>query len=208
VTASIICWPLGLAKDVTPEPLCHEARNAWTLNQAVPPTLPDRGRPGSLREVVLLDAHSHRRVSEACATDFVTTEIARWPSHLEAWLPADWLAKGRVPDWRRDCGGGAARTGTVAIRGLENGSVIRAPAGQKREVRLTLTTTGSQGTVYWMLDGTVLASQPSAKAFPLLVNRDGHHELTAIDDLGHHARVSFDARGFSSAVVATRVAAR
>ena len=195
VAAASICWPLGLAEDMTPVPLCHTTRKAWTLNHAAPPTLPDRGRAGALQETVLLD-NDGRRVSQACAPHFVATEIARWPSHLLPWLPANLRALGHVPDWRADCLSGTARSGALAIRGLENGSIIRAPAGQKREVMLTLTASGSQGQVYWMGDGIVLASQPAARAFGLKVDRDGHFDVTAVDELGRFARVSFDAKGF------------
>ena len=118
------------------------------------------------------------------------------------------LAKGHVPEWRRDCATGAARSGMLVIRGLENGSMLRAPAGQRREVQLTLTANGAQGNIYWMLDGSVVSTLPSARALSLPVNRDGHHELTAIDELGRNARVSFDARGFAASSTAFKVAVR
>ncbi len=197
VTATTICWPLGLAKEETPEGLCHVARSAWSLNQAIPPTLPDRLRPGSLREAVLLDRHGGLRVSIACAGEYASTEIAHWPSHLEPWLNRELTEKSRAPAWRSDCAPSLPRGAGMAIRGIENGGILRAPAGQKAEAVLTLSAAGADGNVYWMLDGAELASQPATKSLRLSVKRDGHYNLTVLDEQGRFARVGFDARGFS-----------
>ena len=45
VAAVPICWPQGGAESATEPGLCLQHRTAWTLDGAVPPTLPDRLRP-------------------------------------------------------------------------------------------------------------------------------------------------------------------
>ncbi len=197
VNATTICWPLGLAGEETPQGLCHVARSAWSLNRAVPPTLPDRLRPGSLREAVLID-RGGLRVSSACASDYSSAEIAHWPSHLEPWLSRDLVEKSATPPWRRDCAPSLPRGTGLAIRGIENGGILRAPAGQKAEAVLALTAAGANGNLYWLLDGAVLATQPAARPLQFTVKRDGHYNLTVLDEQGRYARVGFDARGFAA----------
>ena len=203
VMAVDICWPLGLQRDVVPDALCHQLRRAWTLNEVTPPTLPDRAQPGSLRETVLLDAASGLRVNPSCTSEFVRTEIARWPSHLIPWLPADVATLGSAPAWRRDCAAGKAMQHMLAIRGLASGSVVRPPTGQQRDVQLKLTATGATGRVYWILNGALLANQAAEMPFTLNMKHDGHYSLTAIDEIGRHAKVVFSAKGFAGFAAVT-----
>lgn len=205
VTAVDICWPLGLQRELVPTVLCHQTRRAWSLNGATPPTLPDRAQPGSLREIVLHDARSGLRVSPVCASEFISTEIARWPSHLLPWLPADVAARGSAPAWRRDCEAGKASMQKMAIRGITSGSVVRAPAGGRQEVVLKLTLTGATGRVYWMRNGALLASQAADAPFAMSVQRDGENRVSAVDELGRYAKVVFSANGFAASALIARL---
>lgn len=141
IEAQTICWPLGLAHDQTEPSQCHATREAWVLNQAAPPTLTDRVRAGSLRETISIDTKSGERITAEAASvasckitagQIQTIEIAHWPTHLEPWLPADFAAKSRGPEWHRGCEHNASqgRTGgALIIRGVENGSIVRRAAG-------------------------------------------------------------------------------
>ncbi len=217
VAPQAICWPLGLRADSTPQALCHTTRQAWTLNQSAPPTLPDRARSGSLREVVLVESMSGKRVSPLCqTTPGVQTEeleIARWPAHLEAWLTADILSKARPPDWRAGCSAasaGAQSAQGLVIRGIENGSVIRTAAmhtsqqndkqRSKHSDRTSIASVpvsiigAAQGSnIYWLLNGQILATQPASKALIVNLAQEGRYALTAVDERGRYARVEFSA---------------
>jgi penicillin-binding protein 1C len=46
VTQEVICWPLGNRAEAVDERLCPVRRTAWLLDDAAPPTFPDRFRSG------------------------------------------------------------------------------------------------------------------------------------------------------------------
>jgi membrane carboxypeptidase/penicillin-binding protein PbpC len=96
----------------------------------------------------------------------------------------------------------------MAIRGIEHGSLITATAQAKSAtnsatnlatsaVKLNLSAIGTSGNVYWLHNGLLLANQPVHKNIQLTLAQNGRHDLTAIDDTGRHARVSFSVKGFS-----------
>jgi len=169
VSPRAICWPLGLAKDATPDAMCHSLREAWLLDGTAPPTLPDRTRRGSLR----------------CESG----NAARWPAQLEAWAPA---GRGCEPVTRN----AGALVRTLAIRGLEEGSIVRRPPGSNSAANVLVAAAGSVGKVQWLLDGKLAATQIGSRPFTFPVARDGVHSVTALDERGHYARVEFVARGF------------
>ncbi|MBL8510658.1 MAG: hypothetical protein JNM52_03340, partial [Betaproteobacteria bacterium] len=191
VEAVSVCWPLGLAKAATPPGMCHRTRTAWALQQGVPPTLSDRGRPGSLRETVMIDAKSGLRVTAACSRPGMTVvseEVARWPAHLAPWLAADQVPQ--LPPWRPGCAPPSAREAGLVLRGIDEGSVLRPPNGAgvnslgRREAMLSLRVSGAGGKVFWLRDGVLAATQPAGEAFKLSVQQDGHYAVTAMDEQG------------------------
>jgi penicillin-binding protein 1C len=202
VAARDICWPLGVVKEETDARHCHQVRRAWVLHDAAPPTLPDRARQASLREAVLVDAASGARVTPTCAAvtgrETRAIEIAHWPRLTAPWLPQAIAAQSSPPQWHAACAATASssRAESIAIRGIDAGSVVRAPAGSKREVALRLSAEGAEGKVTWLLDGALVANAASDTPLKLVMAKNGQHELTAVDASGRFARVSFAARGF------------
>ena len=169
VSPRVVCWPLGLARDSTPDAMCHALREAWLLDGAAPPTLPDRTRRGSLR----------------CESG----NAARWPAQLEAWAPP-----GSACEPVTRSAGALVRT--LAIRGLEEGSIVRRASGANGVANVLVAAAGSVGQVQWLFDGKLAATQPGARPFTFAVSRDGMHSITALDERGQYARVEFVARGF------------
>jgi penicillin-binding protein 1C len=122
-----ICWPLGLAASSTAPEHCLQRRSAYALAGGVPPTLPDRVRPGSLLETARFQVNSRgepiARLSPGCEPAASTASarstqtapalagtaashsspassggFARWPALLEPWLDAsDHSALERLP---------------------------------------------------------------------------------------------------------------
>ncbi len=186
-----ICWPLGLSEASTPPAHCLQKRRAWSLDATVPPTLPDRLRPGSLVETVwLADGH---RVRPDCARDAERVQAVRWPGLLAPFIePAQRDAAERLP-WRVDCAPRSLQSGTLRIVGLEPGTVLR-PAPGQRQITLRLQAVGAQQGVTWLLDGQQVGVNDGAVQ-KLTLDRDGLHRLTALDGLGRYTRLSFEVQG-------------
>ena len=189
VAAVPICWPQGLAESATEPGLCLQHRTAWTLDGAVPPTLPDRLRPGPLVEPVWVLAG--QRVQPGCAADAERFEAVRWPALLGPFLDAEQRHPLERLPWRADCAPREPVAHRLRVVGLEPGTVLRPTPGQ-REVMLRLQAIGAQQGTTWLLDGQWMAASDVASAAQVLqVSRPGAHRLTVMDGLGRWARVEF-----------------
>jgi len=189
VAAVPICWPLGVAAAATPPGLCLQARSAWTLDGAVPPTLPDRLRPGPLAEPVWVA--TGQRVQPGCAPEAERHDAVRWPALLDPFLGAEQQHPLERLPWRPGCAPREPAGGRLRVVGLEPGTVLR-PTPGRREVVLRLQAIGAQQGSTWLLDGQWLASGATAT---LRLEQAGVHRLTVMDGRGRWARVEFQMAG-------------
>ncbi len=190
VTAQAVCWPLGTAEATTPPAHCLQHRTAWTLDGAVPPTLPDRLRPGGLVEAAW--THDHERVRPDCDPAATRHDIARWPTLLQPFLDTAQRDPIDALPWRPGCALSSPQGAALRIVGLEPGSVLRPTPGQ-RQISLRLQAVGASQGITWLLDGQFIGSHEQAGAVQLLtLTRDGAHALTAMDGRGRWARVAFE----------------
>ncbi|HEY1132831.1 MAG TPA: penicillin-binding protein 1C [Roseateles sp.] len=189
VAAVPICWPLGGAEAATPPEQCLQRRTAWTLDGAVPPTLPDRLRPQPLLEPVWVAAG--QRVRPDCAPEAERVEAVRWPALLGPFLDAEQRHPLERLPWRADCAPREPLANRLRVVGLEPGTVLR-PAPGRHDVVLKLQAIGAQQGLTWLLDGQwVAASATAGAAQTLQVAHVGEHRLTVMDGLGRWARVEF-----------------
>ena len=189
VAAVAICWPQGQAESATEQGQCLQRRSAWALDGAVPPTLPDRLRPGPLAEPVWVLAG--QRVQPGCAPQAERIPAVRWPALLGPFLDAEQRHPMERLPWRPDCAPREPVANRLRVVGLEPGTVLR-PAPGQAEVTLRLQAIGAQQGVTWLLDGQwMAASESAAAAQTLRVNRAGVHRLTVMDGLGRWALVEF-----------------
>ncbi|MFG6467250.1 penicillin-binding protein 1C [Roseateles sp. BYS87W] len=189
VAAVPICWPQGQAEAATEPGLCLQRRTAWTLDGAVPPTLPDRLRPTPLAEPVWVKAG--QRVQPGCAPDAERVDAVRWPALLGPFLDAEQRHPMERLPWRADCAPREPVANRLRVVGLEPGTMLR-PAPGQAEVTLRLQAIGAQQGATWLLDGQwMAASDTAAAAQTLHVSRPGPHRLTVMDGLGRWARVEF-----------------
>ncbi|RZL98604.1 MAG: penicillin-binding protein 1C, partial [Variovorax sp.] len=185
-----ICWPLGSAEATTPPAHCLQRRAAWTLDGAVPPTLPDRLRSDGLVEAVW--SRGGQRVRPDCAPDAERVEAVRWPTLLAPFLDAAQLNPIERQPWAPGCAPRSASAQALRIVGLEAGTVLR-PAPGQHDVTLRLQAVGAQQGVNWLLDGQLAgSSEPAAGIQVLTLHQAGAHTLTALDGRGRWARVSFE----------------
>jgi penicillin-binding protein 1C len=166
VHSEAICWPLGQRERTTPAAHCQQRRSAWLLDDAAPPTLPDR-----------LD-NSPLLAQTPCG------ERLRWPLALAPWgLKAQGGCAGEAASgWR--------------LQGLEDGEQLRLAPGQRElqlELRV-LSGATVPPRLYWLLDGRLLA-QTAAGAPLRLRLQAGTQRLTVLDDAGRFVSRTFAVRG-------------
>ena len=209
-----VCWPLGLPASTTPPAHCQVRRAAWTLDGAIPPTLPDRLGPGALLETVWVDPRTGLRTRPDCPVAGEAREVARWPTYLAPWLAFQVGPASAMPAWHPDCAP-AGSTGSLRIVGVEDGATLQ-PVPGARDLSVNVEVLGASGPVYWLLDGQVLGHDAagqrgeSAAAGPdsgiaqqagdarsrrLRFVTGGAHALTVLDDAGRYDRVPFQVRG-------------
>jgi len=194
VRAVAICWPLGTAEATTPPEHCLQHRTAWTLDGAVPPTLPDRLQPTSLVQAVW--TQGGQRVRPDCAPDATRAEAVRWPTLLGPFLDAALLDPTERLPWAPGCAPRALGAQALRIVGLEPGTVLR-PAPGQTAVTLRLQAIGAQQGTHWLLDGTLAGSSEAnatgtSAVQTLTLRQPGPHALTALDGRGRWARVGFE----------------
>lgn len=202
VTQLSICWPLGLALADTPDALCHQRHEAWLLDGAAVPTLPDRRQMtwSAPRVQFAVDADTGQRLSAACAAAHPRTrslEVARWPLLLEPWLPTRIRRQSTLPPLAPGCGPDPLGRGDLVIEGVRPGSLLSPAGSAAAQVDLQLRVLGHEGLpVWWLLDDRPLGEPDTAGRLHLQLDADGEHRLLAIDASGRHAAVQFEVRGF------------
>jgi penicillin-binding protein 1C len=87
-----------------------------------------------------------------------------------------------------------ASRGPLRLGGVASGSVLR-PVPGGREVALDVDVQGTEGEVWWMLDGRVVGHGASGHPFKLVLVMDGRYTLTVMDAQGRHDRVVFEISG-------------
>ncbi|MCL2829974.1 MAG: penicillin-binding protein 1C [Betaproteobacteria bacterium] len=194
VRAVTICWPLGLAEAQTEAEHCHLKYRAWSLDNAVPPTLPDRAGGRGLLETIWIDPGDELRTTPACNAKATPRRIARWPALLEPWLSAPERQRYGLPPWSPNCPHAAENTAGMRIAGLSPGAQLR-PAPGRQTIPLTLSATGVTGKVWWLLDGKLNGATSANAPHHLSLDRNGPRTLTAMDESGRYASLSFSVRG-------------
>jgi len=195
VHALAICWPLGLRADSTPDGLCLQQRQAWVLEDAAPPTLPDRGAPGGQVETIWIESRSGLRTDPDCTVRGEPVQVARWPLALQPWVEAGMLRGAGRPRWHPSCAGtaGKGRAG-VRLEGLDAGAILRPVPGRDR-IEVELRALGADGALWWMRDGRPARRADDARAVSMTFTENGPHTVTVMDEAGRYDTVRFTVRG-------------
>jgi penicillin-binding protein 1C len=194
VASMKICWPLGLRADATPPELCHQERTAWMLNDAAPPTFPDRLRGGPARYTDYRDGASGQRVRAGCAPGGMSaTEMARWPAALEPWLDAATRQRALPPPWAPACAKAQAPEAGLKIVGIGDGETIRR-AGGGRAPELRLEARGGQDELIWLANGRHLGRVAANRSLIWSVAEAGRYQITVMDESGRYDHVEISVR--------------
>jgi len=191
-----ICWPLGLRAEATPTELCHQERTAWILNNAAPPTFPDRLRGGSPRYTDYRDAVSGLRVRAHCARgSMLSVDMARWPAALEPWLDTATRKRVLPPEWAPECARTLAPEAGLKIVGLSDGETIRrAGSGYGAAPELRLEARGGQEELTWLLNGRQIGRVAANRSLTQKFPEAGRYQITVMDDTGRYDRVEISVR--------------
>lgn len=186
-----ICWPLGTAPDPEQPALCHQQRQAWTINGVLPATLPERG-PGSAGPVLtwLRDGDGQRRLP-ACAEGqpLVPVSVARWPLLAGPWLDARTRELGQPAAWAEPCRGLATEPARgLRFNGLHEGIVLTSPPGREHEPAwLVASAHGGNGEIWWLVNDRLVATSTDGDRQRLEFSAPGSYRIVALDRSGSHA---------------------
>ncbi|MDY0036894.1 MAG: penicillin-binding protein 1C [Zoogloea oleivorans] len=195
-----ICWPLGTRASHEDASLCQQSRLAWTLNDAAPPTFPDRLRGGEARYAIQITTDSQLRARANChAGPLATRPMARWPAVLEPWLDEDLRRRAIPPAWVASCAGQARPESGLKIVGASDGEILRRPVGGnapllRLEVRGQAGGPGPGGEMVWLVNGRPSARLAAGKGFEQRLAEPGHYDITVLDDTGSYDRISLSVR--------------
>lgn len=188
-----ICWPLGTAAKANAPDACQEKRLAWTLDGAVPPTLPDRDGEGWRENPLTYWANpdTELRVGPECAVPHrVRRQLVRWPLALEPWLDGERLARSRPPPWDPACPPSENRPSGAGLRlvGIRSGTVLRRAGEEGGMPTLSLSALGGREPLYWLVDGRMRRRGGPQELFRLHLDTPGRHVVTVMERSGRFDR--------------------
>ncbi len=195
VSRAEICWPLGIRPSGKDDPLCHQTRQAWILNDVIPRTLPDRrlrhrtGNPVT----VLINPATGLRVEAGCPVPNPTEKIiALWPAAAGPWLNPRIRAASRIPRSDPICGKVVSSAAdTLHIVGIEPDTILRPPGSEPRLPAVTLQAQGGQGQLFWLLNGILIRQADIGESRSYRFSRPGRCQLTVMDQAGNYDSVEF-----------------
>lgn len=191
-----VCWPLGLPPDPQAPQLCRKRRQAWTLDDVVPPTFAERdARLWNVGvERFEVDRRSGLRLSADCSRphERESRELARWPALASPWLATDARRASRLPALSPDCSAdGRDAAEELRIEGLADRATLAPAPGSTHAVRLSLRALGSEARIRWLLDGRQIGESAGETPFVYDFGEAGEHTLTALADSGAWSSLRF-----------------
>jgi penicillin-binding protein 1C len=194
VRAVKICWPLGLPEDPAHPELCRQQHDAWTLNDNLPPTFPERDAQvwsaGQLD--IQVDKASGERLSENCRHTHVRRDvaIARWPSLAYPWLSLAERRAASIPALAPDCAADAlAAVETLRIDGPAEGSAIARVPNSLLPPQIRLRALGTNERVRWLVNGELVGESVGSQGFVHAFATAGDQRITALADTGAWAEL-------------------
>lgn len=193
VTLEKICWPSGQKLPATDEN-CHRQKNAWILNNMIPPTLDTLTalnnniyRSGW---VTIWVNDAGKRVSADCSNAH-KKQVALWPIALENWLLPKERRQSLIPEVDNHCPVfGKDIFLPLNIIGLQDKQLVKRLPGQQ-DVTIDLTSQGGVGDKWWFLDGELIEKTYGDQKVALTVTHKGLHHLLLLDQSGQISRMTF-----------------
>jgi penicillin-binding protein 1C len=196
VSRTRICWPLGTAQSAQPAEHCQESRNAWILDNHIPPTFADTLDRKWLANpmAVTVNPATGLRVDSHCPElARVTKYLARWPRGVIPFLSSAQRLAMLAPPHDPACTTATTPPDpltNVRILGVENNSVLRPPGAYQQLPTLELQADGGHGELYWLLNGNVFHHGASARPFRHTFRNAGQYQITVMDEAGNYDAIN------------------
>ncbi|MEW6263944.1 MAG: penicillin-binding protein 1C [Thermodesulfobacteriota bacterium] len=199
VTRREVCWPLGTPPAGADDPLCHQKRMAWILDEQTPPTLPDRNDHSWLGNPVLVQVNPDTglRVDADCPLKSPAARtIARWPKSAGPWLSPHLKKASLIPRLDPLCRRPVSWVPeTIRIVELQPGTILRPRGAETRLPTVTLQALGGRGRLFWFLDGQLVAEVEAGQSRLYQFKKPGRHRLTVLDLAGNYDEVEVTVLG-------------
>lgn len=189
-----ICWPSGLAEELTEESNCHQKHIALTIEGATPATLPET--PEDVNQTYMLtwlENSKGFRVNQRCMDDKTVMKTASvWPRLLEPWVSQRYRRNSILPKWDSSCDlGSIIGEGGVIITGVVDKSTLKTASTDGGLPKINLSAAGGIGTVVWYLNGEYIASTEGALTREYQMTETGTFQLVAVDGELQSAYITF-----------------
>jgi penicillin-binding protein 1C len=185
VTRQIICWPLGRLASNTEPSHCHIQRQAWIINDHVPPTRMKTRNRNPLP--ILVDDVSNKRGDISCLRDKKKViEIALWPQEVDAWINKRYRISEQLPPLLEGCTDHLSHLNMPQIEGVGDGDLLS--LGKDKSRMLTLTNSLNLP-VHWYVNGELKSSGSLSFSLALESNRD--YQIVIMDSYGNMDKKQF-----------------
>ena len=174
--------------------LCSELVKTWIL-----PGKTSMRNSGVFRKILLRDSTGLRACTPGEGVRTVVWEF--WPTHFQALFHEAGIVKRPPPPFEAGCERAAqleGRTTTIGtapeILSPKTGVILRIPPGRTTaRIVLRAGTDADAKLLYWYDGANFIGVSPAGKALPWRVEA-GEHRLTATDELGRNASITFQVK--------------
>lgn len=194
-----IGWPLGLPPSGKDDSLCHVRREAWIIDDVIPPTFPDRYAQIWRKNPVTVDINPENglRVLPGCSkARSVQKRFALWPRLARPWLSHRIRALSDIPEFDESCRRESFQFGRdLKIKGVCDHMVLRSPGGRPKLPEITLHADGGKGRLYWLLNDSIVMRAEPGESKIYAFEHPGRYRLAVIDLSGNSDAVEIIVMG-------------
>ena len=193
-----ICWPLGTRRSLQKAGHCHLLKQAWVLDEVVPPTLKDTSVEAQLSENpqrIWLNVEG-LRVESSCSTKGAQMkEVALWPLRVEPWVAKVHQRSRQIPLWNSTC----RQLNTlqdyqhIEMVGIDEGTKIAQASSAADRPSIVLQATGGRGGYTWYVNGLPYpekwvdsgANDSSREPIVYQFEKAGRYQISVVDSVGN-----------------------
>ena len=189
-----ICWPLGLAKNITEQRHCAKAYRAFTINEVTPKTLSVGAIPEENPLRIFVNENNERVMPNCYPDAYSEISIAVWPVRVEHWLPSEFKRSHLLPSLSPTCANSVQFNQPLEIVGIPKNSILSQPPSESKPLEMSVSVMTAQGNLQWILNGEVIAVSTSNQPIVITGMAQGENRLMVYSENGQYGEVSFTVR--------------